>query len=160
MHNSQVHRYITTPQCENKYPNRDNPVFRMNSHSPSSEGSCSCFCRKRQVTRFIHIKTYIQQQQRISNYTMNGSTTTTTNKVIKVRLELHAQNLKNVAGFGQGTSDPFAIVTLISNQPNVKPTILGKTEVYVAYLPSIFFAWIGLLYLIVFINIFAELKIH
>ena len=55
------------------------------------------------------------------------------NKVIKVRLELHAQNLKNVAGFGQGTSDPFAIVTLISNQPNVKPTILGKTEVYVDF---------------------------
>ena len=158
-----IHKYTGTLLLSSAKINTligDNPVFRMNSHSPSSEGSCSCFCRKRQVTRFIHIKTYIQQQQRISNYTMNGSTTTTTNKVIKVRLELHAQNLKNVAGFGQGTSDPFAIVTLISNQPNVKPTILGKTEVYVAYLPSIFFAWIGLLYLIVFINIFAELKIH
>jgi hypothetical protein len=50
-------------------------------------------------------------------------------KTMKVRLEIHAQNLKNVAGFGGGKSDPFAIVTLISNQPNVKPTILGKTEV-------------------------------
>ena len=60
------------------------------------------------------------------------------NKVIKVRLELHAQNLKNVAGFGQGTSDPFAIVTLISNQPNVKPTILGKTEVYVDFYKTSF----------------------
>lgn len=68
---------------------------------------------------------------------MSDSTTTTTattttpssnNKVIKVRLELHAQHLKNVAGFGHGTSDPFAVVTLISNQPNVKPKILGKTE--------------------------------
>ena len=57
-------------------------------------------------------------------------TSTSTNKM-KVRLELHAQGLKNVAGLGGGTSDPFAIVTLISNQPNVKPTVLGKTEVYV-----------------------------
>ena len=60
---------------------------------------------------------------------MSGS-----NKVIKVRLELHAQNLKNVAGFGHGMSDPFAIVTLISNQPNVKPILLGRTEVYVLFL--------------------------
>jgi hypothetical protein len=64
---------------------------------------------------------------------MNGSSMTNqdgrNNKVIKVRLELHAQHLKNVAGFGHGTSDPFAVVTLISNQPNVKPKILGKTEV-------------------------------
>jgi hypothetical protein len=57
-----------------------------------------------------------------------------TNKTIKVRLELHGQNLKNVAGFGHGTSDPFAIVTLLSNQPGVKPIILGKTEVYVIYI--------------------------
>ena len=60
---------------------------------------------------------------------MSGS-----NKVIKVRLELHGQNLKNVAGFGHGMSDPFAIVTLISNQPNVKPILLGRTEVYVLFL--------------------------
>jgi hypothetical protein len=55
---------------------------------------------------------------------------TTTSNAMKVRLEIHAQGLKNVAGLGGGTSDPFAIVTLISNQPNVKPTVLGKTEVY------------------------------
>lgn len=87
-------------------------------------------------TRLIRIKTYSNAHP---NYMMNDSTTTS--KVIKVRLELHAQNLKNVAGFG-GKSDPFAIVTLISNQPNVKPTILGKTEVYVVYLPFIFYALI------------------
>jgi hypothetical protein len=58
-----------------------------------------------------------------------NSSSGSSNKTIKVRLELHAQNLRNTAGFGQGRSDPFAIVTLISNQPNVAPSLLGKTEV-------------------------------
>ena len=53
------------------------------------------------------------------------------NKLTKVRLELHAQQLKSVAGIGRGTSDPFAIVTLVSGDPSAKPRILGKTEVYV-----------------------------
>jgi hypothetical protein len=68
--------------------------------------------------------TYPSNSSSSSNNNNNNSS-----KVIKVRLELHAQHLKNVAGFRQGTSDPFAIVTLISNQPNVRPTILGRTEV-------------------------------
>ena len=28
-----------------------------------------------------------------------------------------------------GTSDPYAVVTLLANDPTEKPTILGKTEV-------------------------------
>ena len=84
---------------------------------------------------------------------MSGS-----NKVIKVRLELHAQNLKNVAGFGHGMSDPFAIVTLISNQPNVKPILLGRTEVYV-----IFYSFLNLCIMISPLSTpytYKELKIH
>jgi Ca2+-dependent lipid-binding protein len=40
----------------------------------------------------------------------------------KVLLTLYASNLKNVAGFGKGTSDPYAIVTFGETQ-------LGQTEV-------------------------------
>lgn len=60
------------------------------------------------------------------------------NKVIKVRLELHAQQLKNLAGgIHGGKSDPFAIVTLLANDPTAKPVILGKTEVYVRAVGSL-----------------------
>lgn len=54
------------------------------------------------------------------------------NKVTKVQINLYASKLKNVAGLGRGTSDPFAVVTLLSNDPMEKPRILGKTEVYVS----------------------------
>jgi hypothetical protein len=54
-----------------------------------------------------------------------------TDAPIKVRLELHAQGLKNVAGFGYGSSDPFAVVTLLANDPKQKPQVIGSTEVYV-----------------------------
>lgn len=37
--------------------------------------------------------------------------------------------LKNVAGAFKGTSDPYAVVTLLANGPSEKPTVLGKTEV-------------------------------
>jgi hypothetical protein len=47
------------------------------------------------------------------------------NKVIKVRLELSAQQLKRA---GHGTSNPFAIVTLLARDPTAKPVILGMTE--------------------------------
>jgi len=36
---------------------------------------------------------------------------------------------KNVAGFGKGTSDPFAVVTQLANDPSETPKIIGKTEV-------------------------------
>lgn len=49
----------------------------------------------------------------------------------KVRLELYANKLLNVAGLGKGTSDPFAVVTLLASNPRDKPRIIGKTEVYV-----------------------------
>jgi hypothetical protein len=54
------------------------------------------------------------------------------NKVIQVRLELYAQQLKNGGGgIGRGAPDPFAVVTLVPSDPSGKPLILGKTEVYV-----------------------------
>ena len=48
---------------------------------------------------------------------------------MKVELSLHATKLKNVAGAFKGTSDPFAVVTLMGTQPGEKPRVLGKTEV-------------------------------
>lgn len=47
----------------------------------------------------------------------------------KLQLTLHASQLKNVAGLGKGTSDPFAIVTLLATGPGETPRVLGKTEV-------------------------------
>eukprot|EP00804_Cyclotella_cryptica_P020314 CCRYP_014051-RA/>CCRYP_014051-RA protein AED:0.20 eAED:0.20 QI:170/1/1/1/0.44/0.4/10/3670/670 len=47
----------------------------------------------------------------------------------KLQLTLHASGLKNVAGAFKGTSDPFAIVTLLGSGPGEKPRVLGKTEV-------------------------------
>lgn len=48
---------------------------------------------------------------------------------MKVEISLRAKNLKNVAGFGRGKSDPFAVLTLLSNSLDMKPKVLGKTEV-------------------------------
>jgi len=47
----------------------------------------------------------------------------------RLLLTLHASQLKNVAGLGKGTSDPFAIVTLLATGPGETPRVLGKTEV-------------------------------
>jgi Copine/C2 domain len=49
-----------------------------------------------------------------------------------VRLELYACKLKNAragGAFGGGMSDPYAVVTVLADNPNDKPRILGKTEV-------------------------------
>lgn len=51
------------------------------------------------------------------------------NKTTKVQLSLHASKLPNVAGAFKGTSDPFAVVTLLAADANDKPVVLGKTEV-------------------------------
>lgn len=48
---------------------------------------------------------------------------------MKVELSIHATRLKNVAGLGKGTSDPFAVVTQIATTPGSTPLVLGKTEV-------------------------------
>ena len=48
---------------------------------------------------------------------------------MKIEISLRAKNLKNVAGFGRGKSDPFAVLTLLSNNVDMKPKVLGKTEV-------------------------------
>ena len=49
----------------------------------------------------------------------------------RVRIELYASKLKNVAGAFKGTSDPYAVVTLLPNHPCEKPKVIGMTEVYV-----------------------------
>ncbi|CAB9522457.1 Copine-6 [Seminavis robusta] len=51
------------------------------------------------------------------------------NKVSKVQINLYASKLTNVAGFGKGISDPFAVVTLLASNPSDQPQIIGKTEV-------------------------------
>jgi len=48
---------------------------------------------------------------------------------MKVELSIHALKLKNVAGAFKGTSDPFAVITLMGSSPGEKPRVLGKTEV-------------------------------
>jgi len=48
---------------------------------------------------------------------------------MKLELSIHASNLKNVAGLGKGTSDPFAVVTHIATTTASKPAVVGKTEV-------------------------------
>ena len=46
-----------------------------------------------------------------------------------VQISLRATKLPNVAGAFKGTSDPFAVVTLLPKDRDSKPRILGKTEV-------------------------------
>jgi hypothetical protein len=48
---------------------------------------------------------------------------------MKLELSVHAIKLKNVAGLGKGTSDPFAVVTKIATAHGTKPQVLGKTEI-------------------------------
>jgi len=48
---------------------------------------------------------------------------------MQIEISLHASRLKNVAGAFKGTSDPFAVVTLIATTQDAKPKVLGKTEV-------------------------------
>ena len=57
------------------------------------------------------------------------STDQDSNKETKVQISLYASKLKNVAGLGKGTSDPYAVVTLLAGGPQDKPNVLGKTEV-------------------------------
>jgi Ca2+-dependent lipid-binding protein len=48
---------------------------------------------------------------------------------MKVELTVHASKLENVAGFGKGCSDPYAVVTQLSTSSSQKPHVIGKTEV-------------------------------
>ena len=59
------------------------------------------------------------------------------NKQNKVEISLYASKLKNVAGAFKGTSDPFAVVTLLAGTNSEQPHVLGKTETYV--IPYSFF---------------------
>ena len=51
------------------------------------------------------------------------------NKHTKVQINLYAAKLRNVAGLGKGTSDPYAVVTLLAGDSSERPRVLGKTEV-------------------------------
>jgi len=48
---------------------------------------------------------------------------------MKLQVSVKATDLQNVAGAFKGTSDPFAVLTLLAKDRNSKPVILGKTEV-------------------------------
>jgi hypothetical protein len=56
-------------------------------------------------------------------------TSTNNNKQQKVQISLYASKLKNVAGAFKGTSDPYAVVTLLAGGPMERPEVIGKTEV-------------------------------
>jgi hypothetical protein len=47
----------------------------------------------------------------------------------KIRLELYVSQLPNVAGAFKGTSDPYAVVTILTNNnnPQDKDRVLGET---------------------------------
>jgi len=47
----------------------------------------------------------------------------------KVQISIRASKLRNVAGAFKGTSDPFAVVTVLPKDRSAKPQVLGKTEV-------------------------------
>jgi len=48
---------------------------------------------------------------------------------MKLTLSVRANHLKNVAGVMKGTSDPFAVITILPMDLSEKPHILGKTEI-------------------------------
>jgi hypothetical protein len=51
------------------------------------------------------------------------------NQTTRVNIKLYASRMKNVAGAFSGTSDPYAVVTLLAGGPKEMPRVLGKTEV-------------------------------
>lgn len=84
--------------------------------------------------RIIFAASLTQPRQRNHHHTVdsNKNTNTTTTKqqqTMRVELSVHATKLKNVAGAMKGTSDPFAVVTLMPSAPGEKPRVIGKTEV-------------------------------
>ena len=78
------------------------------------------------TTKTTHTKKTknLSKRERI-NLSSNIMTKTTG----RVRIELYASKLKNVAGAFKGTSDPYAVVTLLPNNPNEIPQVVGRTEV-------------------------------
>eukprot|EP00585_Thalassiosira_rotula_P011872 CAMPEP_0196159234 /NCGR_PEP_ID=MMETSP0910-20130528/46210_1 /TAXON_ID=49265 /ORGANISM="Thalassiosira rotula, Strain GSO102" /LENGTH=1212 /DNA_ID=CAMNT_0041424151 /DNA_START=160 /DNA_END=3799 /DNA_ORIENTATION=+ len=78
-----------------------------------------------QTTTSSQSRSNKQPDKQPNNQTNNQLTMTKE----QLQLSLYASQLKNVAGIAKGTSDPFAIVTLLANEPNETPRVLGKTEV-------------------------------
>jgi hypothetical protein len=61
--------------------------------------------------------------------TNDKSGTDNINNTTRVNIKLYASRLKNVAGAFHGTSDPYAVVTLLAGSLKEEPRVLGKTEV-------------------------------
>jgi hypothetical protein len=57
------------------------------------------------------------------------NTNNNNNKDSRVQISLYATKLKNVAGFGRKTPNPYAVLTLLAGGPQEKANVLGKTEV-------------------------------
>jgi hypothetical protein len=51
------------------------------------------------------------------------------NNTEKVRLELYAHAVPGGGGHLRQKGNPFAVVTLLANNPQEQPRILGRTEV-------------------------------
>ena len=49
-------------------------------------------------------------------------------KKTKVQLTLCVKDLKKGTRFGKTPPDPFAVVSLLSNDKSEKPIVLGRTE--------------------------------
>lgn len=60
--------------------------------------------------------------------TNNHNANNNSNRIERVVISLHAQKLKNVAGTFKGISDPYAVLTLLSPDPNQEARVLGQTE--------------------------------
>jgi len=53
-----------------------------------------------------------------------------TKKDIRVNIQVYANQLKPVAGFGKSAPNPYAVVTLLAGGGSQDlPNVLGKTEV-------------------------------
>lgn len=74
-----------------------------------------------------------ESDQQLNTYfqlTLESITDTMSNKLgNKYQISLYASGLKNVAGFGKGTSDPYAVVTLLAGSDDERAQIIGRTEV-------------------------------
>ena len=51
----------------------------------------------------------------------------------RLQLSLSAKGLKNLSGFME-KSDPFAVVTVRGDNPDNRPEVVGRTDVYVIFI--------------------------
>lgn len=77
-----------------------------------------------------YLSHHIQSTVRNSVVGIKSKSTMTT----RLQLSLSAKGLKNLSGIMQ-KSDPFAVVTVRGDNPDNRPEVVGRTDVYVARPP-------------------------